>query len=103
MRNLDTYNSRAVEENRNNWLDPDYPFFNQESTNVDLEIVKDEEEYTLSDKEVEQLKKECESDNFKHLDKYDWAEILEELTGDSIHSDDIVRVDLETNTITYRK
>lgn len=101
MRNLDTYNNRMIEEIRNNWLDPDSYFFACKSTNVDLEEEKVEEEYTLSDKEVEQLKQECESDDFNHLDKYDWAELLEEFTGESIHSDDIVKVDLATNTITY--
>lgn len=103
MGNLDSYNSRVVEESRNKWLNPDYIFFNQESTNAEREVEKSAEEYTLLDEEVKKLKQECESDDFKHLDKYDWAELLEELTGERIHSNDIVKVDLETNTITYRK
>ena len=37
------------------------------------------------------------------LDKYDWAEVLEELVGGIIVSDDIVKIDLERNIITYTK
>ena len=70
---------------------------------MDLEIEKEEYEYTLSDEQVEMLKEECESDDFSHLDNYDWAELLEEFTGERFYTEDIVGVDLETNTITYKK
>lgn len=103
MSRLDLHNQRVVEDYESKWLDPDYNFFGIESTKVDMEIEKYKEEYTLSDEEVEQLKRECESDDFKHLDKYDWAEILEEFTGERIRTEDIVSIDLNTNTIAYMK
>ena len=103
MGNLDYYNDRMVEKYRDNWLNPDYNFFPQQSTILEMEIEKRECEYTLSDEQVKMLREECESDDFTHLDNYDWAELLGEFTGKSIYSDDIVKVDLETNTITYLK
>ena len=103
MGRLDSYNENKVNEWEDKWLDPDYNFFTYKSTNVEMEREKEEYEYTLSDEQVEWLKKECESDDFNHLDKYDWAELLEEFTGEWINTEDIVKVDLETNTITYMK
>ena len=103
MGRLDSYNENKVNEWEDKWLDPDYIFFTCKSTNVEMETEKEENEYTLSDNQVEWLKKECESDDFNHLDKYDWAELLEEFTGEWINTEDIVKVDLESNTITYMK
>ena len=103
MGRYDLYNERMVESLRDDWLNPNYIFFSQESTNVDMEIEKEEVEYTLSEEQLEMLKEECESDDFSHLDNYDWAELLEEFTGERIYTEDIVSVDLETNTITYKK
>ena len=103
MGNLDLHNARMVEEYESNWLNPDYNFFTLESTNVELEREKEEEEYDLSDEEVEKIKSEWEVDDLTELDKYDWAEVLEELVGGIIVSDDIVKIDLERNIITYTK
>lgn len=103
MANLDLHNSRMVEEHENNFLNPDYNFFAPKSTNVEMEIEKEEEEYDLSDEEVEKIKSEWEVDDLTELDKYDWAEVLEEFVGGIIVTDDIVKIDLEKNIITYTK
>ena len=103
MGNLDLHNARMVEEYESNWLNPDYNFFTSKSTNVELEREKEEEEYDLSDEEVEKIKSEWEVDDLTELDKYDWTEVLEELVGGIIVSDDIVKIDLERNIITYTK
>lgn len=103
MGRYDSYNERMIESQRDDWLNPDYNFFTLESTKVDMEIEKEEYEYTLSEEQVEMLREECESDDFSHLDNYEWAELLEEFTGQRIYTKDIVSVDLETNTITYMK
>ena len=100
---LQRHNDSVLADWESKMLNPDYSFYGCQSENVETEIEKWEDEYTLSDEQVEALKKECESDDFEHLDKYDWAELLEEYTGERVNSDDIVKVDLETNTITYLK
>ena len=103
MMNLDTYNSRMVEEGRDNWLNPEYSFFGQQSTNVDYESETEEEIYEFVDSEIEEIKAEFEVEDLEELDKYVWAEILENLTGDVIYSKNIIKIDLESKTITYRK
>ena len=55
MMNLDTYNSRMVEEGRDNWLNPEYSFFGQQSTNVDYESETEEEIYEFVDSEIEEI------------------------------------------------
>lgn len=102
MSNLDLYNNRMLVENESKWLDPDNNFFTQQSTKLDYETEK-LEEYELSDVEVEKIKQEWEVEDLKSLDKYDWSEILEELVGETFVTDYIVKIDLETNTITYKK
>lgn len=101
--NSNYYNDMVVERCRDRYLDPDNYFFENQSNISDYEEEKEEFEYELSNREVEWLKKECESDDFEHLGKYEWAEILEELTGERIRTEDIVNIDLATNTITYLK
>lgn len=100
---LQRHNERVLADWESRLLNPTYNLYGRESENVEMETEKCEEQYTLSEEQVAALKKECESDDFEHLDKYDWAELLEEYTGECVHSDDIVKVDLETNTITYLK
>lgn len=103
MGNLDLHNARMVEEYESNWLNPDYNFFACKSTNVDFETRKEVGEYELLEQDIEKIKSEWEVDDLTELDKYSWAEVLEEFVGGIIVTDDIVKIDLETNIITYRK
>lgn len=103
MGNLDLHNARMVEEHESNWLKPDYNFFVLESTNVDCETKKEVEEYELLEQDIEKIKSEWEVDDLAELDKYDWTEVLEEFVGGIIVSDDIVKIDLDRNIITYTK
>lgn len=103
MRNLDSYNERMVETLRDNWLDQDRNFFGANSTKVDREAEKEEEEYEFSEDEIERIKSEWQVDDLAELDKYDWSEILEEFVGEFFVTDNIVKIELESKTITYRK
>ena len=103
MGNLNLHNARMVEEHESNWLNPDYNFFAHKSTNVDSDTRKEVEEYELLEQDIEKIKSEWEVDDLSELDKYDWAEVLEDFVGGIIVTDDIVKIDLERNIITYTK